>query len=423
MKVAVYAIAKNEQANVLEWLNQFKEADYIVVVDTGSTDNTLMMLEANKTDFPQLTYFNIAFTPFRFDSAKNIALSFVPKDADICFTCDFDERVSDNVIDTLRNTELNYNQTGSINLIFSRDGNGAPAITYPRESVHLCDGFYWKYPVHEILSKRDGTAHETISVDIDVNHLPDTSKDRRFYLELLELMLEENNDVPRAYQYLGREHMYNGNYFDAVQYLKRHIEIEPHGPFRSESAIYIGQCYLGMVDGLEDAETEAESWFLRAAAEFNRSREPYIHLAHLYMKCGEMEAAIGMARIANGIEKPTAVAVINEMLYDSMYVYHLLATCYYNMGRVDDAKQAITDALSGRGDTVQVPADMLRDIALIFGVENVSKHSQPEHDSESRPQEVRGDGRTGEEVLPEAVSEKLSQEVDERAEEGSDSQD
>ena len=39
-KICVYAICKNEEKFVDKWLESMSEADYIVVLDTGSTDNT-----------------------------------------------------------------------------------------------------------------------------------------------------------------------------------------------------------------------------------------------------------------------------------------------------------------------------------------------------------------------------------------------
>ena len=38
MKISVYAIAKNEEKFADDWVNSMKEADEIVVLDTGSTD-------------------------------------------------------------------------------------------------------------------------------------------------------------------------------------------------------------------------------------------------------------------------------------------------------------------------------------------------------------------------------------------------
>ena len=44
-KIAVYAICKNEEKFVERWVNSMKEADEIYVLDTGSTDNTVIELQ------------------------------------------------------------------------------------------------------------------------------------------------------------------------------------------------------------------------------------------------------------------------------------------------------------------------------------------------------------------------------------------
>ena len=41
MKICVYAICKNEEKHVWRWLNSARDADYICLLDTGSTDKTL----------------------------------------------------------------------------------------------------------------------------------------------------------------------------------------------------------------------------------------------------------------------------------------------------------------------------------------------------------------------------------------------
>ena len=41
MKVCVYAICKNESQFVERWMASMGEADAVVVLDTGSTDDTL----------------------------------------------------------------------------------------------------------------------------------------------------------------------------------------------------------------------------------------------------------------------------------------------------------------------------------------------------------------------------------------------
>ena len=46
LKVAVYAISKNEEKFVKRWYESMKEADSIYVLDTGSTDNTVNLLKS-----------------------------------------------------------------------------------------------------------------------------------------------------------------------------------------------------------------------------------------------------------------------------------------------------------------------------------------------------------------------------------------
>ena len=44
-KICVYAICKNEIKFIDKWLDNMSEADYIVVLDTGSTDGTYEKLK------------------------------------------------------------------------------------------------------------------------------------------------------------------------------------------------------------------------------------------------------------------------------------------------------------------------------------------------------------------------------------------
>jgi len=43
-KICVYAICKNEEQFVERWVDSMSEADSIIVLDTGSTDNTVNKL-------------------------------------------------------------------------------------------------------------------------------------------------------------------------------------------------------------------------------------------------------------------------------------------------------------------------------------------------------------------------------------------
>ena len=85
-KVCVYAICKNEGQFVQRWMRSMSEADLVVVLDTGSTDDTAELLRQAGA---QVTVEKIE--PWRFDTARNRSLELVPEDMDICVCTDLDE--------------------------------------------------------------------------------------------------------------------------------------------------------------------------------------------------------------------------------------------------------------------------------------------------------------------------------------------
>ena len=85
MKVAVYTIALNEAAHAERWANSAVDADYRIVADTGSTDDTVERLTR-----AGVTVHRIAIRPWRFDDARNAAMALIPDDVDVCCSMDMD---------------------------------------------------------------------------------------------------------------------------------------------------------------------------------------------------------------------------------------------------------------------------------------------------------------------------------------------
>ena len=76
VKVCVYAICKNEEKFVDRWYESIKDADKIVVLDTGSTDSTMEKLL--NLPSPQVSVYQETITPWRFDTARNESLKLIP---------------------------------------------------------------------------------------------------------------------------------------------------------------------------------------------------------------------------------------------------------------------------------------------------------------------------------------------------------
>ena len=86
MKIAVYAISKNESMFVERFCEAAKDADIILIADTGSTDNTVELGKKHGA-----VVHNICVSPWRFDIARDTALTLLPADIDVCISLDLDE--------------------------------------------------------------------------------------------------------------------------------------------------------------------------------------------------------------------------------------------------------------------------------------------------------------------------------------------
>ena len=82
MKIAVYAISKNEEKFVKRFCESAKDADLILIADTGSTDNTAYLAEKHGANVE-----SICITPWRFGDARNAALALVPRSNIIRYSC------------------------------------------------------------------------------------------------------------------------------------------------------------------------------------------------------------------------------------------------------------------------------------------------------------------------------------------------
>ena len=347
MKVAVYAIAKNEEQNVARWLNTVKDADGIYVLDTGSTDRTVELLRAGGA--------NVTIWPvdkeFRFDSARNSAMELIPLDYDLCLSLDFDEVLADGWREPLNHFT---GDAASYTLIFSFDKFGNVTCSYPRFAIHKRRGFYWTYPAHEVLVP----AREGFDIDhvlpITVVHTPSAPKQPGHYLELLRKGYEENPKNPRSLQYFARELMYCEQYQMANDIFLKHIAVEPHAQFRAESYRFIAHM-ASVLGQLEVCETS----LLRAICEFQDAREPYCELAFLYFQTGEYEQCIGMLRGALRILDRPDVPMILKDEYYSYWPHHLLAVAYMRLGLQKTGEENLQIALSKC--TGEIPESLLND--------------------------------------------------------------
>jgi Tfp pilus assembly protein PilF len=264
MKIAVYTIAKNEQQFVQRWADSCKEADYRLILDTGSTDNTCQI--AWDTD---VTVEVETFDPWRFDHARNVALACLPDDIDLCISLDMDEVLQPGWRQALEQLPPTVTRP-RYKYVWSWNPDGSEGLTYGGDKIHARHGYTWKHPVHEVL-KPDGVETQQWC-DLQIHHHPDHSKSRSQYLPLLKLAVEEDPRDDRNQFYLAREYFFHGETGLAQYHFSEHLKLSQWQPERAASYRYLAKM----------RPDSAEHHLYKAIAEDPSRRESWVSLASVY---------------------------------------------------------------------------------------------------------------------------------------------
>jgi len=294
LKICVYAISKNEEKFVKTWADSARDADLLLVADTGSTDNTVEECEKNG-----VAVYDICITPWRFDHARNASLALIPRDMDVCICLDLDEvmepgwREEIERVWTPETTHLRYKFDWSSGIVFYS------------EKIHARHGYYWHHPCHEHIRAdlriNEVWAHTDFLL---ITHHPDPAKSRGHYLETLELSVKEDPHCPRNAFYYARELYFYCKWEEAIAALNKYLKM-PEATWvndRCYAMRLIGQCH----DALGD-KSAAESWYHKAAAEAPHTREPWVALAKLYYEQHRWPESLGAAMRALSIKNKELV--------------------------------------------------------------------------------------------------------------------
>ena len=305
-----------------------READNIIVLDTGSTDNTVKKLK-EKGVFVKTQI----ISPWRFDVARNESMKLIPPDTDVCVCTDLDEVFEPNWREKI---EISWQKNTKIlkyKYVWNVLDNNEDGITFLYEKIHSLNSFKWVNPVHEILKPFTTIKPEEIIVnkDIILKHYPDPNKSRSQYLNLLELSLKEDPNNDRNTHYLAREYMFAGLYSKAIETFKKHL-ILPSATWqdeRSASYRYIGDCYLKL-----NKKNLAKKAYEKAIKQSFKTREPYLSLAEFYYnKKDYLNCAFTLKNMLE-ITNKTLTYITSPNCWNS-YPLDMLSFCYYKLNAFD----------------------------------------------------------------------------------------
>lgn len=333
MKICVYAISKNEAHFVDRFCDSAKDADLILIADTGSTDGT-----AEKARSRGASVYDICISPWRFDLARNAALALVPRDFDVCISLDLDEVLEPGWRDEIERV-WDLGDTTRLRYMF----DWGCGIKFRYEKIHARHGYRWHHPCHEY-PVPDGRIEE-VWAETDsllVSHHPDPNKSRGQYLDLLELSVKEDPHCPRNAFYYARELTFHHRWREAIDALERYLDL-PGAIWPNE------RCYAMRLLGKSYQElgniSAAEKWLHMACGEASGTREPWCDLAMMMYMQGRWEECFVASTRAMKITEKDLVYTCDPAVWGH-WAPDLAAVSAWNMGLKDVAIKHAETALS-----------------------------------------------------------------------------
>ncbi len=331
LKIAVYGISKNEERHVARFMHSVREADLVLIADTGSSDDTVPALRSSGAVVHQVTV-----SPWRFDDARNSALWLLPSDVDVCISLDLDEvltpgwRAAIERAWTPGTTRLRYKFVSSWN------ADGSPGTVFWNQRIHARRGYRWQMPIHEVIMWcGDGAESVAICEGFEAHHHPDETKPRSNYLPMLERSAAELPDDPRSAHYLGREYFFWKQHAAAIRELQRSLALPTATwlPQRAEACRLIGKCS----DALGNA-AEALTWYWKAVVECPGQRESWLDLSRALYLRSDFAGGYYAARRALGITA-RSLDYFNEPDAWGAQPHDLLSVCAWQIGLKEEAAQ------------------------------------------------------------------------------------
>jgi|694.fasta_scaffold00209_25 tetratricopeptide (TPR) repeat protein len=344
MKVAIYTIALNERQFVDKWYEASKEADYLLIADTGSTDGTV-----ERAKELGINVVDVRVSPWRFDDARNAAMAALPIDIDMCISLDMDEVITPNWRPLLEAAWQRGVTRPRYKHIWSWNDDGTPGLEFSYDHIHTRKNYRWRHPVHECLYVYGREEVQEWIEGLETHHHPDPTKSRSQYLPLLALSVQEDPYNDRNAFYYGRELYFYGRYQEAAVELKRHLELPTArwAPERAASMRFIGK----------SLPAEAEIWFRKAIDQAPGRREPFVDLAELYYQRKDWQKCYEAAKDAIAIaEKP--LEYLCEAKAWGAAPHDFAAISAYYLGKFEEAVEHAKNAFSIEPDNERLAENL-----------------------------------------------------------------
>jgi glycosyltransferase involved in cell wall biosynthesis len=339
--VGLHLIAKNEAENIRTLFKSFEGCfDQIVLVDTGSTDDTVKIAKELGAQVHEFKWID------DFSAARNFALSKLTTD----YACWLD--LDDELTDAASFIKWRDNIMASAEYwiaVYQYD----PSCAFARERVWKRDcKLVWNYPIHEGVTPYAGGKQVIANYTTawKVTHLrtaEDLKKDRSRNLNIMDKLAATGKLDARMTYYYGKELFEADKSLDAFPKLldaAANPELELHDRILAIQYACLAAMRLNQLD--------RAIALAHQGAQLSPSRAEFqVVLGDCYLKQSKLKEAIPYYNAAASCLDPESVggkmrgAIFSHSDSYGRYPNMQLAKCYFHLSQLDKADYHIAEAL------------------------------------------------------------------------------
>lgn len=360
-ELSAYILAYNESKNVAPLMESLKGVRDVVVLDNGSTDDTVEKFrglgarvydgtkigkyeatEQDAADFRERFGFEPGFKAgMIFDHAgerRNHAASLCRNDWVVNPDCD--ERMEWD----LKKLRPQLNGQGGIRhrYVFKHNPDGSPLVDFIQCKLYNRRKGMYTGRIHEVIVDRETQKPVTsdFSTDVVIHHWQEEKPERTGNIHQMEYQAVREETV-RNLHYLGREYADNSRFENALAVYARYFAID-----RTDFPEQRSQAHLVQADCLRQLKRmdEAVDAYHRAMVMDDTRREPFFMLAQLYMEHGHYKKALVYFTAATAIPY-NPQGFMNDLRLYTWGTHDKLSVCYQRLGMQEAAYFHWTEAL------------------------------------------------------------------------------
>ena len=350
--ISVCLIVKDEEQFLEKCLQSVKDvADEIIIIDTGSQDNTVNIAK-RYTD-------KIYFHPWKdnYSEARNHYLDYAK--GDWIFQIDADEELVKEDIPILLNAVKNPNIDVIMLQIISHLGRGQSESRHSLERLFRNNGLiHYEGRIHERLIgfKRPRIYSVRLmhyGYDLDDEDLSEKKHERR--IRLLKMEIEEYPDNPLPYHYLSCCYLSRNLLYETIDVSLKAIELAERQ--NNKDSVFLWSRYNASIAyyKLKDFKN-AESMALSAIELDKRHLDSHFILISLYLDQSKWHEAIKYGNeyllLTKQIKKKPEEfgTIVSNSLSEYWRVFIWMGIAYYETDNIKEAEKSFRTAASHASD-------------------------------------------------------------------------